>query len=313
MAAGAVVLSATGWALLVEPPPRDTPGAGAPLVIAHRGFGNLAPDNSLAAVRRALDSGVDGVDMDAQLSADGHVVVFHDFSVDRLTDGSGRVRDLDLGALKALDLGVGFDSSFAGQRIPTLDEVIRTIDGRMLLMVELKVTQVAPTGIEEKVARLIADHDAFDWIYITAFNPVVLGRMKAIDPRVRTVFAFMDSDLSEEIRRELPQQDLASLPWPLRKEPTRRLIRRIIGPDVLSIKQDVQPRTIERLIDHGHAVFLWTPDTWADAERALARRPYGIITNEPLMAIEVRSRTRGTGSSTSQARADPPSEGAGGT
>lgn len=68
----------------------------------HRGFGTLAPDNSLAALRMALESGVDGVNLDAQLSADGHVVVFHDLSVDRLTDGTGRVRDLTLAELKAL-------------------------------------------------------------------------------------------------------------------------------------------------------------------------------------------------------------------
>lgn len=283
----AATVPAIGWVLLVEPPPSSAvEPRPRPLVIAHRGFGSHAPDNSLSAVRMAIAHSMDGVDLDAQLSADGHVVMFHDFSV----DGTGRVRDLTLPELRALDLGAKFDPRFAGERIPTFEEVIRLVNGRMILMVELKVTQVAPTGIEEVVAGLIARHDAFDWVYISAFNPVVLWRLRRIEPRVRTVFAFMDSNLDKEIRRELPPEDLAVLPWPLRKEPTRRLIRRAVSPDLLSMKLDVDPRTIERLIDHGYPVFLWTPDTPGDMERALARRPYGIITNEPLMALAVAKR-----------------------
>ena len=84
---------------------RSSRGPPRPLVFAHRGFGDLAPDNSLYAVERALEAGMDGVDVDGQLTRDGELVIFHDLSVDRLTSDTGRVRDKTLAEMLALDLG----------------------------------------------------------------------------------------------------------------------------------------------------------------------------------------------------------------
>src|SRR5688572_5804098 len=92
---------------LVATPPR-------PLVFAHRGFGDHAPDNSLYAVERALEAGMDGVDVDGQLTRDGEVVVFHDLSVDRLTSATGRVRNKTLKEMLALDLGPKYDPPIRG-------------------------------------------------------------------------------------------------------------------------------------------------------------------------------------------------------
>jgi len=87
------------------------------LVLAHRGFGDYAPDNSMSAIQLAVDNGLDGVDIDGQLTGDGELVIFHDVRVDRLTNGTGRVDELILEEFKALDLGYIFDKSYAGESL----------------------------------------------------------------------------------------------------------------------------------------------------------------------------------------------------
>src|SRR5262245_35614480 len=104
--------------------------------IGHRGAAGHAPENTLAAVQKAIDLGVDFVEIDVRRTADGAVVVLHDATIDRTTDGRGRVEALSLDQLKAFDAG-------HGERIPTLEEVLKITAGRTGLMVELKVADVA--------------------------------------------------------------------------------------------------------------------------------------------------------------------------
>jgi glycerophosphoryl diester phosphodiesterase len=153
----AVVLAAGGalvagaW-LLAWPPisasraPRVTPAAGAVTaprpafaVIAHRGNSIAAPENTLAAIREALDLGVPIVEVDVYLSRDGVPVVFHDESVDRTTDGSGLVWEKTLAELKVLDAGSWKSARYAGERIPTLAEALGTARGRGRLLLDLKM------------------------------------------------------------------------------------------------------------------------------------------------------------------------------
>lgn len=105
------------------PAARTADGA-RPVVVGHRGSSSVAPQNTLAAVAAAVAAGADAVEIDVQLTRDGHVVVIHDDTVDATTDGTGRVGDLDLAALRALDAGSWFSPAYAGQRVPTLDEVL---------------------------------------------------------------------------------------------------------------------------------------------------------------------------------------------
>ena len=97
------------------------------LNIAHRGASRVAPANTLAAFEKAAELGADGIELDVHLSADGVPVVIHDFTVDATTDGSGRVGDLTLTRLKELDAGSSFSLDFAGERIPTLAEVLDSV------------------------------------------------------------------------------------------------------------------------------------------------------------------------------------------
>ena len=102
------------------------------LLVAHRGFGNYAPDNSITSVKIAIEAGMDGVDLDAQMTKDGHLVIFHDPKVDRLTNGTGYLKDYTLDKLRTLDMGVKFSPKFVGDRIATFEEVLKMVDGKII-------------------------------------------------------------------------------------------------------------------------------------------------------------------------------------
>lgn len=268
---------------LVTRPPR-------PLVFAHRGFGDHAPDNSLYAVERALAAGMDGVDVDGQLTRDGELVIFHDLSVDRLTTATGRVSGKTLAEMLALDLGPKYDPAIRGAYVRTFEDFVRTVKGRAILMVELKVPGLAPTGIEERAVAIVRKHAAHESVVLSSFNPLVLRRLKRLDPAVRTALIFMDTNWNPELIAEIKEGDLVDLPWPLRQEVIRRAVRKVVRPDLLSINHEVDPAVIDRLIAKGWPVFIWTIDDERDIRHALARRPYGVISDQPLRARQLRDQ-----------------------
>ncbi len=276
----------------LEPRYRGTlvPRPGRTLVFAHRGFGDLGPDNSLYAVEHALEAGMDGVDVDGQLTRDSELVIFHDLSVDRLTSGVGRVRDKTQAEMLALDLGPKYDSSIRGAYVRTFEDFVRAIKGHGILMVELKVPGPKPTGIEQRAVDIIRKYDAHQSVILSSFNPLVLYRVKRLDPRVRTAFIFMDTNWNPELLAEIKPGDRVDLPWPLRQEFIRRAVRKLVRPDLLSINHAVDDAVIDRLLAKGWPAFIWTPDSDEDLRSALARRPYGVISDQPLRAKQLRDQ-----------------------
>ena len=148
-----------------------------PMVIAHRGGASLEAENSLMAIESAIALGVDVVEVDVRLSADGHVVVMHDRSVNRTTDGKGRVNGLSLAQLKKFSLldSVG---NKTGERIPTLDEVLGLVAGRCRVLIEIKDND--SRGIEPAVVDAVARHSAWDWVAVQSFSDKVLERFDVL-------------------------------------------------------------------------------------------------------------------------------------
>ena len=249
-----------------------------PLIFAHRGFGDYGPDNSLYAVEHALEANMDGADLVAQLTSDGELVMFRDPSVDRLTSGSGRVGDRTLKEMLALDLGPKYKAGLSGAYVRTFEDFVRAVKQRGAIMVELRVPGSAPTGIEQRAVKIIRKYDAHLSVVLSSYNPLVLYRVKEIDPLVRTAFIFTDTE----------QDDAADLPWALRQEFVRRAIRKFVRYDMLSINHQVDDAVSDRLIEKGWPAFIWTPDTEADIRRALAKRPYGVISDQPILARQLR-------------------------
>jgi glycerophosphoryl diester phosphodiesterase len=249
-----------------------------PLIFAHRGFGDYGPDNSLYAVEHALEANMDGADLVAQLTSDGELVIFHDLSVDRLTSGSGMVGEKTLKEMLALDLGPEYKADLTGAYVGRFEDFVRAVNRRGAIVVELRVPGPAPTGIEQRAVKIIRKYDAHLSVVLSSYNPVVLYRVKQIDPLVRTAFIFTDTE----------EGDAADLPWALRQEFVRRAIRKFVRYDMLSINHQVDEAVIDRLIAKGWPAFLWTPDTEAEIQRALAKRPYGVISDQPILARQLR-------------------------
>jgi glycerophosphoryl diester phosphodiesterase len=287
-----VILVAAGYLFAYEP--RYSGSLVAPvsrtLIFAHRGFGDHAPDNSLYAVERALEAGMDGVDVDGQLTRDGEVVIFHDLSVDRLTSDTGRVQQKTLKEMLALELGPKFDPPMRGAPVRTFEDFVRSVKGRGILMVELKVPGLKSTGMEQRAVDIIRKHAAHRDVVLSSFNPVVLYRLKQLDPQVRTALIFMDTNWNPELVAEIKPGDLVNLPWPVRQEFIRRAIRKIIRPDLLSINHEVDEAVIDRLIGKGWPSFIWTPNSDDDINRALAKQPYGVISDQPIRAKQIRGQ-----------------------
>lgn len=159
-------------------------GGRRPIVIGHRGAAGLAPENTLAAFRKGLELGADLLECDVHLSRDDRLVVIHDHTVDRTTDGKGRVRDLSLEELKALDAGARHGEEFAGERIPTLDEVLDLTKGRAKLSIEVKQGPVFYPGIEAAVVAALERAGALDDALVISFDHRALGRIRSLTKRV---------------------------------------------------------------------------------------------------------------------------------
>jgi glycerophosphoryl diester phosphodiesterase len=258
------------------------------LVFAHRGFGNHAPDNSLVGAKLAMQNNMDGVDVDAQLTVDSQIVIFHDLSLDRLTTSTGKVTEKTLVEMESIDLGEKYGHDFDGARVATFEKFVEEITPSGTLMVEFKVSTSKSTGMEEKAAKIIEKYNAYEKVYISSFNPVVLYRLKKIDPRIRTVLIFMDTNWNPELLAEIRKEDVVNYPWFLRQEIIRRTIRKIIKPDALSVNNEVNEKVMDKLIKKGYPIFLWTIDEKSRLEWALEKKPYGIISDEPMITKQLR-------------------------
>jgi len=155
-----------------------------PLVIAHRGASAYAPENTLAAFTLAAEQQADAIELDVDLTRDGHVVVMHDATIDRTTDGHGRVADLTLAEVRRLEAGAWKAAAFSGERVPLLEEVFEALGQRMLINVEIKGMSLRGSGIEAKVAALIEKHGLIDRALVSSFNPFALRRAKYLNPRL---------------------------------------------------------------------------------------------------------------------------------
>jgi len=156
--------------------------AGRPLISAHRGFAAVAPENTLAALELAWRAGATVAEIDVQLTRDGHVVLMHDRSVARTTNGSGFVADLTRAELQALDAGAWFDRKFAGERVPTLADVLNWSGGRLGFLIELKNYPRRELPLVERTIAEIEAHRAQDYVVLAGFDHVTLAEIHRLRP-----------------------------------------------------------------------------------------------------------------------------------
>jgi glycerophosphoryl diester phosphodiesterase len=242
------------------------------LVIAHRGASAAAPANTIAAFEKAVALGADGIEFDVHLSAEGVPVIIHDYTVDTTTDGSGLVSEMTLAQLKQLDAGTHFDPAFAGERIPTLEEVLRAFGGRLLLNIELKTTSKRDNGLERAVIALVEEHGLASRVLFSSFNPLSLRRAKKIAPHI-PVGLLYSPDLELYLRRAW----LAFLFPHEARHPEHTM---------------VDARYMAWARRRGYRVNAWTVDDPDEMRRLIDLGVDGIITNVPDVLREVLGTSR---------------------
>ena len=151
------------------------------LRFGHRGASALAPENTLAAFRKAAELHCDWIETDVRLTGDGVPVLLHDARVERTTGIRGEVGRMPLGRVLRLDAGSWFGREFRGERIPTLDEALEWSRGRCQLNLEVKEEERTAEAIRQ-IARRLTDHDALDRVLLSSFRAPDLVRIRSITP-----------------------------------------------------------------------------------------------------------------------------------
>ncbi|MEZ8823655.1 glycerophosphodiester phosphodiesterase family protein [Vibrio amylolyticus] len=161
------------------------------MITGHRGAATLAPENTLASIEAAAKAGASWVEIDTQLSADNVPVVFHDKTVNRCTNGKGKISDLDIATLKSLDAGSWFSEDFVGEAIPTLEEALdKCVELDLTLNLELKTydDKTITDLVEQVVAVVKRKHYPIDKLLFSSFSKEALTICQSIMPDVKRGF-----------------------------------------------------------------------------------------------------------------------------
>lgn len=163
------------------------------MVYAHRGASGYAPENTMAAFKMAVDMGSDGIECDVQMTRDGRLIICHDETLDRTTNGKGLIKDMDYEAIRKLDAGSWFDSRFSGERIPQLSELLELVKlSGLLLNIEIKSGIVQYPGIEQKVIEQVEAYGLKERVIISSFNHYAVKKCREIDPCIKTGALYME-------------------------------------------------------------------------------------------------------------------------
>jgi glycerophosphoryl diester phosphodiesterase len=243
------------------------PDTDRPLIFAHRGACLVAPENTLPAFQAAVDLGADGVELDVQYSSDGQLVVMHNPSLDATTDGTGRVTSHTLEELRELDAGSYFAPEFAGTRIPTLDEVLDLLKGKLIVNIEIKALETTTVGIGVDTVKAVRARDMQDQVIISSFNPMALRRAKKAGPEIECAIL---------LAPDLPG-------W------TRSgLARRWSGADGLHPEAPmVNEAYMAQAKRQGLPVRVWTVNEEPEMRRLIALEVDAIITDAPDLLVRV--------------------------
>ena len=160
------------------------PSLTSPVIFAHRGASSHAPENTLAAFQLAIEHGAKAIELDVQLTKDHEVVVFHDFLLNRTTNGTGKIKDFSLSELRNFNAGISFSPAYQNEKIPALAEVLDSLPQDILINIELKNPQTPFDGLPARTACLVREFNAQDRVLISSFNSIALSKFNKELPSV---------------------------------------------------------------------------------------------------------------------------------
>lgn len=154
------------------------------IIVAHRGGANLGLENTLSCIQKGIDSGADMIEIDIHLTKDNKVVVCHDKSINRTTNGKGKIKDMTFEEIRLYNI-IDENGNVTDQTIPSLEEVMELINGQTQILIEIKKTGNLYVGLEEKTLEIIKKYNAFSWTVVQSFNNSVIEKIHSLDPNIK--------------------------------------------------------------------------------------------------------------------------------
>jgi glycerophosphoryl diester phosphodiesterase len=246
-----------------------------PLTIAHRGASADAPENTMAAFLLAEKQGADMIELDVHFSKDGQVVVMHDSSLNRTTNGKGKIIDCNYSDLKKLDAGIKFSNKFKGEKIPLLEDVIKKI--QLPLLIEVKRSGRKSRGIEKKIIKIISEHHAEHRCFIQSFETSVLKNFKALDSNL-PLYKLVTGNipiLPLHIDSKLQAGKITRYKW------------EAINPNHLFVTESL----VKKIHAKDKKIFTWTVNKKEDMKKLIDFGVDGIITNYPAVLKSILDKS----------------------
>jgi glycerophosphoryl diester phosphodiesterase len=232
--------------------------------IAHRGASAYFPENTIPSFEGAIEMGADMVELDAQLSRDGEVVVFHDEKLSRCTNSKGKISDYTLIELKKLDVGSWFDKKYQGAKMPTLEEALKLCRDKIAVNIEIKTEAVKEKirdGIEEKCLKIVGQNSMREHIVFSSFDPRAIRHFKEIDRTVAAAVLFE----KEYYGSKLPSE-----------------IIELLGAEVFNCsKNELSKKWLTDIKENNIPVNIYTVNDKRNMRRFLKMGVNGIFTNKP--------------------------------
>ncbi|MFK7951410.1 MAG: glycerophosphodiester phosphodiesterase [Ekhidna sp.] len=255
-------------------------------IIAHKGASGTAPENTMAAFKRALELGVDQIELDVRHTADEEIVVFHDQRLDRLAKDSlgnpvtGDVHDYTLAELKQFEVGSWFDSQYKTEKIPTLKEVLDYIDGQTTVLIEIKhMDHPHYHDFAEKLVEVVmSEDDGESWIILQSYEPTYLNEVHELDSLIQTKALIIGEDSAPLIAFYIETR----IHMGQAKESNRM---KAINPEWTTLS----PRRIFQMHAKGYEVHAYPVNERDDMIKMLNAGADGIITDFPDRAIQLRN------------------------
>lgn len=254
-------------------------------VIAHKGASGIAPENTMAAFKKALELGVDQIELDVRHTKDEEVIVFHDQTLDRVamdTLGNpvtGDVHDYTLDQIKQFDVGTWFDSKFSEERIPTLKEVLDFVDGRCKVLIEIKhMDHPHYHDFAEKLVEIVLEEkNGEDWIILQSYEPKYLDEVHELDPLIETKALIVGEDSAPLLAFYIETRIHMG-----RATESNRM--KAINPQW----EALSPRRVFQMHAKGYEVHAYPVNERDDMIKMLNAGVDGIITDFPDRAIQLR-------------------------
>ena len=236
-------------------------------IIAHRGYRAKYPENTLVAFQAAVDAGAPMIELDVMLSRDRKLVVIHDATLERTTNGSGPVIDYTLEELKQLDAGSWYDSQFSDERLPELEEVFDLVSGKTIVNIEIKSDAYEPhhpkDAIERQILELVERKKAWSWILISSFDVNILQQISSMENSPAIAFISKTPANSQTVKL---CTRLKVFSW----HPNHKIVSR---------------KQVNMMHAAGIKVFPYNVDRFEDYVKMINMKVDGIITSDPYSAI----------------------------